>query len=158
MTTPRSLAPPRHAATTSPPRRCHIVLRRRHTVLCHHHAVLCRCCATATPSCATTAPSCIAAALPPPRHLAPLPSATTTVHSHRRRPVPSCAITGAPFALRRRAFSCCCHRFIQADVMGRDKRKGKELVVEPPKKKKARTQKEVEGPTMAADDVTGVGS
>jgi hypothetical protein len=36
--------------------------------------------------------------------------------------------------------------------MGRDKRKGKELVVEPPKKKKACTQKEAEHAAMAADD------
>jgi hypothetical protein len=36
--------------------------------------------------------------------------------------------------------------------MGRDKRKGKELVVEPPKKKKACTQKEAERAAMAADD------
>jgi hypothetical protein len=36
--------------------------------------------------------------------------------------------------------------------MGRDKRKGKELVVEPPKKKKTRTQKEAERAAMAADD------
>jgi hypothetical protein len=34
--------------------------------------------------------------------------------------------------------------------MGRDKRKGKELVVEPPKKKKTHTQKEAERATMAA--------
>jgi hypothetical protein len=33
--------------------------------------------------------------------------------------------------------------------MGRDKRKGKELVVEPPKKKKTRAQKEVERAAMA---------
>jgi hypothetical protein len=39
--------------------------------------------------------------------------------------------------------------------MGRDKRKGKELVVELPKKKKTHTQKEAERATMAvraADD------
>jgi hypothetical protein len=39
--------------------------------------------------------------------------------------------------------------------MGRDKRKGKEPVVEPPKKKKTRAQKEAERATMAvraADD------
>jgi hypothetical protein len=36
--------------------------------------------------------------------------------------------------------------------MGRDKRKGKELVVEPLKKKKTRTQKEAECAAMAADD------
>jgi hypothetical protein len=39
--------------------------------------------------------------------------------------------------------------------MGRDKRKGKELVVEPPKKKKSCTQKEAERAAMAtraADD------
>jgi hypothetical protein len=36
--------------------------------------------------------------------------------------------------------------------MGHDKRKGKELVVEPLKKKKTRTQKEVERAAMAADD------
>jgi hypothetical protein len=39
--------------------------------------------------------------------------------------------------------------------MGRDKRKGKEPVVEPPKKKKTRAQKEAERPAMAvraADD------
>jgi hypothetical protein len=39
--------------------------------------------------------------------------------------------------------------------MGRDKRKGKETVVEPPKKKKARFQKEAECAAMdarAADD------
>jgi hypothetical protein len=36
--------------------------------------------------------------------------------------------------------------------MGRDKRKGKEPVVEPPKKKKTRTQKEAERAAMAADD------
>jgi hypothetical protein len=35
--------------------------------------------------------------------------------------------------------------------MGRDKWKGKELVVEPPKKK-TRTQKEAECAAMAADD------
>jgi hypothetical protein len=34
--------------------------------------------------------------------------------------------------------------------MGHDKRKGKELVVEPPKKKKTHTQKEAERATMAA--------
>jgi hypothetical protein len=34
--------------------------------------------------------------------------------------------------------------------MGRDKRKGKELVVEPPKKNKTRTQKEAERAAMAA--------
>jgi hypothetical protein len=34
--------------------------------------------------------------------------------------------------------------------MGRDKRKGKELMDEPPPKKKTRTQKEVERATMAA--------
>jgi hypothetical protein len=34
--------------------------------------------------------------------------------------------------------------------MGRDKRKGKEPVVEPPKKKKTRSQKEVERAAMAA--------
>jgi hypothetical protein len=34
--------------------------------------------------------------------------------------------------------------------MGRDKRKGKELMVEPPKKKKAHTQKEAECAAMAA--------
>jgi hypothetical protein len=35
-------------------------------------------------------------------------------------------------------------------MMGHDKRKGKELVVEPPKKKKTRTQKEAERAAMAA--------
>jgi hypothetical protein len=34
--------------------------------------------------------------------------------------------------------------------MGRDKRKGKEIVVEPPKKKKTRTRKEAERAAMAA--------
>jgi hypothetical protein len=46
-------------------------------------------------------------------------------------------------------------------MMGRDKRKGKELVVEPQKKKKTHTQKEAECPTMAAraadDQATGHG-
>jgi hypothetical protein len=45
--------------------------------------------------------------------------------------------------------------------MGRDKRKGKELMVEPPKKKKTRTQKEAECAAMAAratnDQATGRG-
>jgi hypothetical protein len=45
--------------------------------------------------------------------------------------------------------------------MGRDKRKGKELMVEPPKKKKTHTQKEVEHAAMAAraidDQATGRG-
>jgi hypothetical protein len=36
--------------------------------------------------------------------------------------------------------------------MGHDKRKGKESVVEPPKKKKTRSQKEAERAAMAADD------
>jgi hypothetical protein len=36
--------------------------------------------------------------------------------------------------------------------MGRDKRKDKELVIEPPKKKKACTQKEAERAAMATDD------
>jgi hypothetical protein len=43
--------------------------------------------------------------------------------------------------------------------MGRDKRKGKEPVVEPPKKKKTRSQKEAERAAMAAravdDQATG---
>jgi hypothetical protein len=45
--------------------------------------------------------------------------------------------------------------------MGRDKRKGKELMVEPPKKKKTHTQKEAERAAMAAravdDQATGRG-
>jgi hypothetical protein len=36
--------------------------------------------------------------------------------------------------------------------MDRNKRKGKELMVEPPKKKKTHTQKEVEHAAMAAND------
>jgi hypothetical protein len=50
------------------------------------------------------------------------------------------------------------HRSINR-VMGRDKRKGKEHVVEPPKKKKTRSQKEAERAAMAAravdDQATG---
>jgi hypothetical protein len=48
--------------------------------------------------------------------------------------------------------------------MGHDKRKGKEPMVEPPKKKKTRTQKEAERAAMAARaaaeqaPITGVGS
>jgi hypothetical protein len=45
--------------------------------------------------------------------------------------------------------------------MGRNKRKGKELVVEPPKKKKTHTQKEAKRAAMAAraadDQATGRG-
>jgi hypothetical protein len=45
--------------------------------------------------------------------------------------------------------------------MGHEKRKGKELMVEPPKKKSTRTQKEVERAAMAAraadDQTTGRG-
>jgi hypothetical protein len=45
--------------------------------------------------------------------------------------------------------------------MGRDKRKGKEPVLEPPKKKKICAQKEAEGATMAVraadDQATGRG-
>jgi hypothetical protein len=73
----------------------------------------------------------------------------------------SCAITGAPSAPRHRAFSRCCGQLVEADVMGRDKRKGKELMVEPPKKKKTHTQKEAERAAMAAravdDQATGRG-
>jgi hypothetical protein len=47
----------------------------------------------------------------------------------------------------------CCRRLVQADVMGHDKRKGKELMVEPQKMKKTHTQKEAERAAMAASAV-----
>jgi hypothetical protein len=39
--------------------------------------------------------------------------------------------------------------------MGRDRRKGKELMVEPPKKKKTRTQKEAEHAAIATRAADG---
>jgi hypothetical protein len=109
-----------------------------------------------------TAPSCAAITLCR-RHCAtattmpllhcppsPLSSKAAVIQSHRHCPVPSCAITGALSVSRRCVFSRCRRGHAQASIMGRDKRKGKEPVVEPPKKKKTRAQKEAERAAMAA--------
>jgi hypothetical protein len=80
----------------------------------------------------------------------PLSTVAAVVQSRLHCPVPSCAITGALSVSRRRVFSRCRHGHAQASIMGHDKRKGKEPVVEPPKKKKTRAQKEVERAAMAA--------
>jgi hypothetical protein len=81
-------------------------------------------------------------------------------HPHRR------AATSSP---RRRHVLAAVHRrsirrlipSLAPRVMGRDKRKGKEPVVEPPKKKKTRSQKEAERAAMATraadDQAAGLG-
>jgi hypothetical protein len=70
-------------------------------------------------------------------------SSAATASSVRRPSPPPHLLTVAAFPL------------VRSDVMGRDKRKGKELVVEPPTKKKTHAQKEAERAAMAiraADD------
>jgi hypothetical protein len=74
---------------------------------------------------------------------APTLTAATPTLAARRLLLPPHLLAVAAFPL------------VRSDVMGRDKRKGKEPVVEPPKKKKTRAQKEAERAAMAvkaADD------
>jgi hypothetical protein len=96
-----------------------------------------------------------AAAAPQP----PLLYAVATIHSCAVATIHSCTVATvhsraavvlatatAPFIVPSAGSSCCSIQH----VMGRDKRKGKEPVVEPLKKKNTRTQKEAERAAMAA--------
>jgi hypothetical protein len=129
--------PPPHLSP--PPRHPHCSTSvDNHPVFEHHHTVQ-----PPPHLLATVTPSCSIAVPPPLRHLAPLPSATTTIHSSHtvlcRCYATATTLSCATAPRRRRAFSHCCRWLIQVDVMGHDKRKGKELVAEPLKKKKTRT-------------------
>jgi hypothetical protein len=148
LSDPRRRCPPAPSAVSPPP------------LLCSH----CRCTTVVTALChRRRLSSACTVATPQPRLLCAIAAihsyAVTTVHSRTIAAIHSCAVTAihsraaivlaattAPSAVPSAGSSHCS---IQC-VMGRDMRKGKEPMVEPPKKKKTRTLKEAERAALAA--------
>jgi hypothetical protein len=123
--------PARIAAIAAPPVRARSPSRRRRRPYISCAAAVYRPCACTTPSSPAPAPPCHSrTTIPPPLHLH-----RAAAHAH------CTALTHS-----RRAASL----FLSVVAMGRDKRKGKEVVVEEPARKRTRAAREAERAEMVA--------